>query len=302
MKCYHFDGGRPKEQHPPKQWEDVLVIAAAEDLGLSLPQDLMPPEEALHARESQACRLLVDADRVSGRLRIPLRQERTVLQLTFVWRQNVLLLIGPCERLEALVEKLFALHPHAVLCAGHLFVDLLLSFIAGESDHIQGLEGRISALEQNVLGNRVEGFIHQMSGLRGELNRTSRYYTQMSDFAASLLEDVPELLDRHVTQRLNYFARKVGGLREEVQMLREYASQVSSAYQAQVDIAQNRVMKLLTVVTTVFMPLSIITGWYGMNFDSMPELHWRYGYPMIALVSAAVVIACIRYVRNKRYW
>ena len=64
-------------------------------------------------------------------------------------------------------------------------------------------------------------------------------------------------------------------------MLREYASQVSSEYQAQVYIAQNRIMKLLTVVTTVCMPLSLIAGWYGMNFMNMPELHWAYGYPAV---------------------
>lgn len=61
-------------------------------------------------------------------------------------------------------------------------------------------------------------------------------------------------------------------------MLREYATQICSEYQAQVDIVQNRVMKLLTIVTTIFMPLSLIAGWYGMNFSNMPELQWTYGY------------------------
>lgn len=303
MKCYRFDGGHLTEQHPPRQWEDVLVIAETEELdGLSLPQDLLPPQEAQHARDAQYCRLIIDASRVSGQLRIPLRREHAVLQMTFVCKQNALLLIGPGERLAQIVQTLCAIRPHAVMGPAHFFVDMLLSFIVNESDYIQDLETRISTLEQNVLGNRIEGFIHLMSGLRRELNRTGRYYTQMSDFASSLLEDAPELLDRRGTQRLSHFARKMGGLREEIQMLREYASQVSSAYQAQVDIAQNRVMKLLTVVTTVFMPLSLITGWYGMNFDAMPELHWRYGYLMAAVISVGVVTACICYVRSKRYW
>ena len=85
-------------------------------------------------------------------------------------------------------------------------------------------------------------------------------------------------------------------------MLREYASQVSSEYQAQVYIAQNRIMKLLTVVTTVCMPLSLIAGWYGMNFMNMPELHWAYGYPAVIALSALVVGGCILYFREKHLW
>ena len=85
-------------------------------------------------------------------------------------------------------------------------------------------------------------------------------------------------------------------------MLREYASQVSSEYQAQVYIAQNRIMKLLTVVTTVCMPLSLIAGWYGMNFIGMPELSWEYGYPTVIALSALVVGCSILYFRKKHLW
>lgn len=96
--------------------------------------------------------------------------------------------------------------------------------------------------------------------------------------------------------------RRLDRLQNETQLLREYASQVSSEYQAQVDIAQNRIMKLLTIVTTIFMPLSLIVGWYGMNFAYMPELGWRYGYPAVIAVSVLVVGGCVVYFRRKRYW
>ena len=96
--------------------------------------------------------------------------------------------------------------------------------------------------------------------------------------------------------------RRLDSLCEEAEMLREYASQVSSEYQAQVDIAQNRIMKILTVVTTVCMPLSLIAGWYGMNFTNMPELHWEYGYPAVIALSALVMGGCILYFRKKHLW
>ena len=82
-------------------------------------------------------------------------------------------------------------------------------------------------------------------------------------------------------------------LKNETERLREYAMQVSGEYQSQVDIAQNRVMQLLTIVTTIFLPLTLLVGWYGMNFSGMPELHWKYGYPFA--LGLMVVVSALTY-------
>lgn len=59
------------------------------------------------------------------------------------------------------------------------------------------------------------------------------------------------------------------------------------------DYNLNNIMKLLTVITTVFLPLTLIVGWYGMNFVNMPELTWKYGYLGVILFSVAVILFCI---------
>ena len=59
------------------------------------------------------------------------------------------------------------------------------------------------------------------------------------------------------------------------------------------DRRQNDIMRILTVVTTLFLPLTLIVGWYGMNFVQMPELSSPYGYPAVIFVSIAVVIICL---------
>ena len=62
--------------------------------------------------------------------------------------------------------------------------------------------------------------------------------------------------------------------------LRDYVTQVREAYQAQIDINLNKVMKIFTVITSIFLPLTLIVGWYGMNLK-MPEYSWVYGYPFV---------------------
>ena len=73
------------------------------------------------------------------------------------------------------------------------------------------------------------------------------------------------------------------------------------AYQSQIDIEQNELMKLFTVVTVIFQPLTLLVGWYGMNFSGMPELAWKYGYPVFIIVSAVIVLILILYFKKKKW-
>ena len=78
----------------------------------------------------------------------------------------------------------------------------------------------------------------------------------------------------------------------------DYAQQVKEAYQGQVDAQQNKNMQFLTVVSTIFFPLTLITGWYGMNFKDMPGL--ENGYPAVAILSILVVAGCIFLFKKKK--
>ena len=85
-------------------------------------------------------------------------------------------------------------------------------------------------------------------------------------------------------------------------MLREYGMQIRELFQAEIDIRQNRIMKILTIVTTIFLPLTLVAGWYGMNFVHMPALTWQYGYPAVIVVSVAVVLVCLWVMKKKKFW
>ena len=63
----------------------------------------------------------------------------------------------------------------------------------------------------------------------------------------------------------------------------------------------NQQMRVLTVITIIFMPLTVITGIYGMNFDNMPELHWHYGYFMVLGVMLFIIIGLLIFF-SRRKW
>ena len=73
-------------------------------------------------------------------------------------------------------------------------------------------------------------------------------------------------------------------------------------YQGKIDVRQNKVMTVLTLVSTIFMPLTLLTSWYGMNFEYMPELHNHYSYYMVIAVAVAVATAEIVWFKRKRWF
>ena len=93
---------------------------------------------------------------------------------------------------------------------------------------------------------------------------------------------------------------RIDRLYENVRSLRDYLSQVREAYQAQIDIEQNSLMKTFTVITAIFLPLTLLVGWYGMNLR-MPEFSWDYGYLFVIALSVAIIVICIMLFK-KRKW
>ena len=60
-------------------------------------------------------------------------------------------------------------------------------------------------------------------------------------------------------------------------------------------------MKVFTIVTVLFLPLTLLTGWYGMNFIHMPELQWRFSYPVLIAISLVVVLGLVWYFKRKKW-
>ena len=97
------------------------------------------------------------------------------------------------------------------------------------------------------------------------------------------------------------FTERVIRLQDTVTGQREYVTQLRDLIQSHLDERQNRIMTVLTVITSIFLPLTLIAGWYGMNFRYMPELEWRWSYPAVLVVSVLIVVFCLIWFRKKKW-
>jgi magnesium transporter len=89
---------------------------------------------------------------------------------------------------------------------------------------------------------------------------------------------------------------------ELVESLRETATSVMEIYLSAQNQRLNEVMKVLTVISTLFIPLTFIASIYGMNFQSMPELHWRYGYAWALGLMALTAAGLVAYFKRRGWW
>ena len=97
------------------------------------------------------------------------------------------------------------------------------------------------------------------------------------------------------------FLNRIARLSDSSTVIRDYTMQIRDLYKAHLDITQNRIMTVLTVVTTIFLPLTLIVGWYGMNFKYMPELTMKLGYPAVIVVSIVIVVGSLYFFRKKKW-
>ncbi len=185
---------------------------------------------------------------------------------------------------------------------GRFFYNFLEQLIYGDLRYLEQLERAISNLEQQVLNDDIEDFNELMMDLRKDIIDCNHYYSQLEDLGEELVENENEFFTEEEVRKFDLFTNRAQRLRDEASMLREYSMQVQELYQSQIDLNMNETMKMLTVVTIIFVPLQLVTGWYGMNFRYMPELESPYGYVGVIAVCVCIVLFCLWLFKKKDLW
>ena len=179
------------------------------------------------------------------------------------------------------------------------FIELL---IAGNNKYIENTGVEITALEEDVFkGNTGDDFNLDLLHLKEELLTMHNYYEQLLDITEAIEENENDLFESEDLRYIANMHNKIQRLKEDVDSLNSLVAHLQDAYSATLDLSLNHTMKRFTVITSIFFPLTLIVGWYGMNFDSMPEFHWRYGYLFVILLSVAVV-AILAVIGIKKKW
>jgi magnesium transporter len=110
-----------------------------------------------------------------------------------------------------------------------------------------------------------------------------------------------ELIPLELRPKLTILIKDINSLLEHIRFGFDRLDYLQDTFLGFVNIEQNKIIKIFTVISVIFMPPTLIASIYGMNFDVMPEVHWRYGYPIVLGLMLVSSVSILYYFR-KRKW
>ncbi|MCD8346755.1 MAG: cobalt transporter [Lachnospiraceae bacterium] len=239
------------------------------------------------------CKVESQQDCLYGTLAIPrlLDVLGSRFRVAFIITGNYIVLIDDSGFALRLVNRIRMKRVHQGDTRERFLYNFITEFISRDSVLLEQYERELMELEDETAKGDIDNIQNRLQPIRKELLTLRSYYDQLMD----MIRELEENEDRYFARKqLKYFgtaADRAERLKDRTNYLLEYAQQVRDAWQSLADARQNDNMRFLTVISTIFFPLTLITGWYGMNFENMPEL--ANGYPVVILVSLVVLIICL---------
>ncbi|OUL36652.1 magnesium and cobalt transport protein CorA [Nostoc sp. T09] len=178
--------------------------------------------------------------------------------------------------------------------ADYLTYALLDAIIDGFFPVLERYGELIEDLEEEVIVKPTQKTLQKIYQIRRELLQIRRAIWPQRDVISSLMRDSGELISDEVRMYLRDCYDHAIQVIDMVETYRELTSGLMDVYLSAVSNKMNEIMKLLTVVSSIFIPLTFVAGIYGMNFNTekspynMPELNWYWGYPMCLAIMAAI--------------
>ncbi|MBQ4447816.1 MAG: magnesium transporter CorA [Clostridia bacterium] len=246
---------------------------------------------------------VVNIDSLTGSFCIPDRGDITGVRHSFAFAldEKGIVLIDDEGYAGTLIEKIRRTKKWKLPGLERFMFDLLESIVSGDLKLLGSIEKRLSSAEDEILKGDVEEFPIELNDIRGELLDLRMHYEQLIDFSQELEENENGFFSADGLRYFRLYTERIMRLQDSVTSLREYVVQLRDLVQNRLEVKQNKIITLLTVITSIFMPLTLIAGWYGMNFKYMPELDRRWAYPVVIGVSIAIVVGCLIWFKKKKW-
>lgn len=180
--------------------------------------------------------------------------------------------------------------------------DFLSLLIKDDLTIIKKYERELDQMENSIEEEDTEVEISKrVNEIRGDIRDLIDHYEELADFGQVLNENENNFFKANNTRYFRLFLDRIDILRDASKSIRDLTIQIRDLYKTHLDIKQNHIMTVLTVVTTIFMPLTLIVGWYGMNFKYMPELDSPFAYPIILGTCLLIIIISLLFFKKKKW-
>ncbi len=183
---------------------------------------------------------------------------------------------------------------------------LLYALLDAIVDHyflvLDKLGEQLETLEETLLTNPTQAQLKAVHKIRREFILMRKAVWPLRDVVATLERRESALIKSTTTIYLRDLFDHLARVIDTIENYRDLVSVLLDIYLSSLSNKMNEVMKTLTIITTIFIPLSFIAGVYGMNFEHMPELRWPWSYPAVLLVMIAIGVVMVFYFKKRKWF
>ncbi|MBO4510514.1 MAG: magnesium transporter CorA [Lachnospiraceae bacterium] len=247
----------------------------------------------------------VNYDSLTGSFSIPDRAciAEANHEFSFALDEQGIVFINDDGTAQKIVERIKNTRKWRAPSLERFIYDFLEEIIGNDINVLEEYDKKLDSMEDRILDKGDDDDImEELVEIRSDIMDLRTHYEQLIDLGQELEENENGFFSSKNLRYFRMFTERVVRLRDIVASLREHTMQVRDLHHSQLEVKQNKVMTILTVVSTIFMPLTLIVGWYGMNFKYMPELDVPIAYPIVIAVCVIIVVVSIIFFKKKKFF
>lgn len=177
-------------------------------------------------------------------------------------------------------------------------IDAIVDGYYGVMEH---LSERLERLEDKILNDPKPRFLEEIQRIKKDLIILRKSVFPLREAISRLEKDESKLIDKKTIKYLRDVYDHTIQIAESIDTYRDITIGLKDIYLSSLSNKMNVVMKVLTIIATIFIPLTFIAGIYGMNFEYMPELGWKWAYPVVWGIMIAVALLMLWFFRKNKW-
>lgn len=274
-----------------KEWEEEKNLYK---MGI----DFEPKTTDIHVTKAEE-----NYDSITGSFFIPDRKniQSKEKKFAFALDEKGIVFIDDSNEARKMIRKIRARKKWRLPSLERFIYDFLNEIIRDDFRLIENLELELDEMEDNIIDDNDEQYSYRVNEIRADIRDLKKHYEQLLDLGEVFEENENRFFREENLRYFRLFINRVERLRDLSNSIRDYTIQIRDVYKTHLDIKQNHIMTLLTMVTTVFTPLMLIVGWYGMNFKYMPELEYKSSYPLVFASCIGISLLVLWFFRRKKW-
>ncbi len=274
--------------------DEWLACKEQFDMGIEMDIDL----SSIHSTKAE-----VNYDSLTGSFCVPDRNHISEpnTKFAFALDEKGIVFIDDSGYVMKIISNITGSKRWAMPSLERFIYDFLEQIVSKDQIILEKFDKELDSIESGIMEGEITDPSQRISRIRSDLRDMRIHYEQLLDLSQELEENENNFFKKENTRYFHLFTQRVSRLHDLTTSLRDFSIQIRDLYQSQLDVRQNRIMALLTIISSIFMPLTLIAGWYGMNFKYMPELEYKASYPVIIAISIAIVVVSLIFFKKKKW-